>query len=89
MLVTLTAATKTFNLAGLQNSLIVIPDKTIRARFDAYLKKIRITPSNPMGYIAVEATYRGGAAWAKECRRQIYENFELLPVQRRRCPPFR
>lgn len=78
MLVTLTAATKTFNLAGLQNSLIVIPDKTIRARFDAYLKKIRITPSNPMGYIAVEAAYRGGAAWAKECRRQIYENFELL-----------
>ena len=78
MLVTLTAASKTFNLAGLQNSLIVIPDKSIRARFDAYLKKIRITPSNPMGYIAVEAAYRGGAAWAKECRRQIRENFELL-----------
>lgn len=78
MLVTLTAASKTFNLAGLQNSLIVIPDKSIRARFDAYLKKIRITPSNPMGYIAAEAAYRGGAAWARECRRQIYENFELL-----------
>lgn len=55
MLVTLTAASKTFNLAGLQNSLIIIPDEKIRSRFDDYLTKIRITPSNPMGYIAVES----------------------------------
>ena len=78
MLVTLTAASKTFNLAGLQNSLVIIPDETIRARFDDYLKKIRITPSNPMGYIAVEAAYRGGAAWAEACRHQIFENYLLL-----------
>jgi len=78
MLVTLTAASKTFNLAGLQNSLVIIPDETIRARFDDYLKKIRITPSNPMGYIAVEAAYRGGAAWAAACRHQIFENYLLL-----------
>jgi len=78
MLVTLTAASKTFNLAGLQNSLIIIPDKKIRSRFDDYLTKIRITPSNPMGYIAVEAAYRGGAAWAAACRRQIFENYHLL-----------
>ena len=78
MLVTLTAATKTFNLAGLQNSLIVIPDREIRSRFDRYLKQIRITPSNPMGYIAVEAAYRGGAAWAEECRRLIYSNYFLM-----------
>lgn len=78
MLVTLTAASKTFNLAGLQNSLIIIPDKKIRSRFDDYLTKIRITPSNPMGYIAVEAAYRGGAAWAAACRRQIFENYHPL-----------
>ena len=35
-LVTLTAATKTFNLAGCQNSFVIIPDKEIREKFDRF-----------------------------------------------------
>lgn len=78
MVVTLTAASKTFNLAGLQNSLLVIPDAGVRERFDRFLQTIRIAPSNPMGYIAVEAAYRGGADWAKATRELFLDNYHLL-----------
>lgn len=78
MLVTLTAATKTFNLAGLQNSLLIIPDAAVRARYDEYVRNIRVTPSNPMGYTAVEAAYRGGHAWAAATRELFYANYTLL-----------
>lgn len=87
MVVTLTAASKTFNLAGLQNSLIVIPDAEIRRRFDDFVKHIHIAPSNPMGYIAVEAAYRGGADWARATRELFLENYQLLKdVLHRRAP---
>ena len=44
-------------------------------------------PSNAMGYIAAEAAWRGGAAWAAECRRTIYENYLLLrAVLEKRAP---
>ena len=87
MLATLTAPSKTFNLAGLQNSVLVLPDADIRARYDRYLQQIHVQPSNAMGYIAAEAAWRGGAAWAAECRRTIYENYLLLrAVLEKRAP---
>lgn len=39
ILVTLTAATKTFNLAGCQNSIVIIPNEKIRDMYDGYLEK--------------------------------------------------
>ena len=43
ILVTLTAATKTFNLAAVQNSIVIIPDKKIRTVWDKFTEGIRIT----------------------------------------------
>ena len=87
MLVTLTAPSKTFNLAGLQNSLLILPDADIRARYDRYLQQIHVPSSNAMGYIAAEAAYRGGADWTAEFRRTIYENYLLLrAVLEKRAP---
>lgn len=63
MMLTLTAGSKTFNLAGAQNSYVIIPDDAIRARFDDYVKRIRVTRGSMFGYIAVEAAYRGGEEW--------------------------
>ncbi len=63
MMLTITAGSKTFNLAGAQNSYVIIPDPAIRARFDDYVKGIRVTRGSMFGYIAVEAAYRGGEEW--------------------------
>lgn len=74
MLVTLTAATKTFNLAGCQNSFVILPDEQLRKRFDAFTAAIQVQEGNPFGYIAVESAYRGGQAWLDEVRSLIWEN---------------
>ena len=78
ILVTLTAATKTFNLAGCQNSFAIIPDPDIRRRFDGFVEGIRIHGGNPFGYVAVEAAYRGGRQWFEQVRDIIYGNCEYV-----------
>ena len=77
-LVTLTAATKTFNLAGCQNSFVIIPDQEIREKFDRFTKTIQIQSGNPFGYLAVESAYRNGLPWLEEVRKIIYDNYRYV-----------
>ena len=78
ILVTLTAATKTFNLAAVQNSIVIIPDKDIRALWDKFTEGIRITGGNSFGYVAVRAAYRGGRPWLDELLGVIEGNYRYL-----------
>ena len=78
IMVTLTAATKTFNLAGCQNSIVVIPNESLRKRYDDYLTRLRITGGNAFGYIAVQSAYEGGRAWLDEVLNIIEENYQLM-----------
>jgi len=74
ILVTLLAPSKTFNLAGLQNSAVVIPNPEIRARFNKFSKAIRIFYGNMLGYIAAEAAYKDGRPWLEAVKSIIAEN---------------
>jgi cystathionine beta-lyase len=60
--ITLIAPSKTFNLAGLQCSIAIIPNPALR---EAYIHARRglVTWVNVMGMIAAEAAYRGGDEW--------------------------
>lgn len=78
MVITLTAASKTFNLAGCQNAFVVLPDAKLRAAYDAFTKRIHIREGNPFGYIAVEAAYRGGKAWLEQVQEIIWGNYVYL-----------
>lgn len=78
IMVTLTAATKTFNLAGCQNSIVVIPNESLRKRYDDYLTRLRITGGNAFGYIAVQSAYEGGRKWLDEVLNIIEENYHLM-----------
>lgn len=78
IMVTLTAATKTFNLAGCQNSIVVIPNESLRKRYDDYLTRLRITGGNAIGYIAVQSAYEGGRKWLDEVLNIIEENYHLM-----------
>lgn len=75
MLVTLTAASKTFNLAALQNSFIVIPNAELRAKYDEFKEGIRLRQGNPFGYVAAEAAYRHGREWFENVKSIIYGNY--------------
>lgn len=66
ILVTLTAATKTFNLAACQNSILIMPDKQMRDKYDRYINRLRIKGGNAFGYIAVQTAYEKGRDWLEE-----------------------
>lgn len=78
ILVTLTSASKTFNLAGMQNAIVLLPDAEIREAFDAFAKRLHFTEGNAMAYVAVEAAYRGGRQWLEELLSTIRDNERYL-----------
>lgn len=78
ILVTVTAPSKTFNIAGCQNSMVIIPDEKIRNAYDEYQGKIRVGSGNPFGYIAAEAAYEGGRKWLDEVIEIIEGNYNFL-----------
>lgn len=78
MMIALTAPSKTFNLAGGQNSIIIIPDEGLRAKWDTYTEQIRVNSGNPFGYVAAQAAYAGGEEWYESILAQIKENYEYV-----------
>jgi len=78
MLVTLASNSKTFNLAGCQNSFLVIADEKIRAAFDCYTKKLAISDGNAFGYIAVKSAYVGGRQWLEQVIELVERNYQMM-----------
>ena len=77
-LVTMTAATKTFNLAGVQNSFVIIPSEEVRKRWDALTEPMHISNGNAFGYVAVASAYAGGREWLDGVLEIIRGNFEYM-----------
>ena len=62
-LVMMTAATKTFNIAGCHSGNVIIPDPDLRAKFGARMAALGLSP-NSFGLFMTEAAYSPeGAAW--------------------------
>jgi len=78
MLITLTAATKTFNLASVQNGILIIPDEKLRQMYDDYMVHLRITIGNAFGYISVQNAYQYGRPWLEELLEVIESNYNYL-----------
>lgn len=78
ILVTVTAATKTFNLASCQNSFVIIPNKNLRDSFDNFIKTIHVGAGNAFGYIAVQSAYENGRGWLEAALKQIRENYAYM-----------
>lgn len=71
-IVTCMVPSKTFNIAGLQFSTIVIPDPELRAAW----KKTHTEGENPFSLTAAQAAYSdGGYAWLMALREYIDGNF--------------
>jgi cystathionine beta-lyase len=58
-----TAPSKTFNLAGLATSNIIIPDEGLRSRFDRANEGVGAKTFNLFGSVACEAAYAHGESW--------------------------
>jgi cystathionine beta-lyase len=73
-----TAPSKTFNLAGLATSNIIIPNKKLRTQYAGYLQKRGIHGGNLYGFIAGEAAYRTGGQWLAELLVYLEENAKFV-----------
>lgn len=74
-LIMMTAASKTFNLAGLKNSFVVIPSQERRNAYLEQVKRLQVDTGCLFGYTAVEAAYREGEPWLEDLLGVIRENF--------------
>ena len=77
-MVAITAPSKTFNLAGGQNSFMIIADENLRARWDDFAKRVRLMTGNAFGFVAAEAAYKGGQDWLDKVKKQIVDNDQYL-----------
>jgi cystathionine beta-lyase len=75
--ITFIAPSKTFNLAGLQASVAIIPDAELRQRFQAARQGL-VPWVNLMGLIALQAAYRDGQAWLDQLLVYLEANRDFL-----------
>jgi cysteine-S-conjugate beta-lyase len=68
---------KNFNLAGLEISTIIIPNKKIRNEFMQMRSGI-LPGSNLFGYLALEAAYRSGDEWLEQVLKYLQENLDFM-----------
>ncbi len=72
------APSKTFNIAGLQTSMAVIPNPRLRSRFEAEAGKLGLTNPNVFGMQAAEAAWREGGPWLDELLVYLDANRRLV-----------
>lgn len=77
-LITVSAASKTFNLAGLLHNHIVICDEKLRKKYDAYAKTVNQSEVNVMGVIATQAAYTYGEEWLENLLEIIRTNYRYI-----------
>jgi cystathionine beta-lyase len=76
--ITCVAPTKTFNIAGLQTSAIVIQNPEIRARVDREINTDEVAEPNSFAIQAAEAAFDEGEEWLEELRIYLDGNRKML-----------
>ena len=76
--VTCTAGSKTFNLAGLECSNIIISNDRLYDQFKATAGNLWVDKSNMFGLIATQAGYMHGRQWLEQLLDYLKGNFDFL-----------
>ena len=75
--ITCMAPTKTFNLAGLQSSFVVIPNPSYYEILNNAFSKLDITRNNAFSLVATEAAYNYGEDWLNDLLNYIEDNVDF------------
>lgn len=76
--ITATSPAKTFNLAGLQISNIIIPDSKLRHAFKKEIAKAGYSQLNTIGIVACQAAYTYGEEWYEAVKKYLKENLDFV-----------
>ncbi len=75
---TLHAPSKTFNIAGLNTSYLIIPNAKLREAYSTEHKKAGLDSGNPFGIVALEAVYDGGEEWLEALKVHLVKNSKYI-----------
>ena len=76
--ITCTAPSKSFNLAGLQGSNIIIKNPDLKDRFILQQEKRSFHSLNTIAYEATILAYNKGENWLEEFKLLIHKNYQIL-----------
>ena len=76
--ITCTSPSKTFNLAGLRTSCIIIPNGNLRSGFEKVLQANGLFGVDAFGAVAFQAAYDHGEEWLAQLLEYIGGNLEYL-----------
>lgn len=77
-IVVFTSVSKSFGLAGLKTSNVIIKDLELAEEYRAYLKLHHVGYGNLFGLTGVKASYNKGEKWLDAQNKFLTKNFELL-----------
>ena len=77
-LIVCTSCSKTFNVAGLETSNLIIPGKTLREKYQAYLYSRYLFCPNTLGLEAAKTACTLGDGWVDEEQAFLTRNAELV-----------
>lgn len=73
-----TAPSKTFNVAGLKTSNIIIANPALREGMQEAIARNGLYGKNAFGLVAAEAAYRYGDRWLDAVNAYVYENYKYM-----------
>jgi cystathionine beta-lyase len=76
--VTCMSPSKTFNLAGLSTSYLVIPDPELKKKYDTVLEQVHVGAGNILGFVTLEAAYNEGEEWLGQLMAYLHDNLMFL-----------
>ena len=76
--VTLMAASKTFNIAGLKSSYHIIQNEALRKQYSEYLTRSELDTAHLFATTAVAVAYNEGDEWLVQMLQYVEENIALL-----------
>jgi len=72
------APSKTFNIAGLKSSSIIIKNKKLRDKFKQFLMKLHLYSTNIFAIEATIAAYNHGEEWLDSLIKYLIKNIEII-----------
>ncbi|MPQ47564.1 putative C-S lyase [Marinifilum sp. N1E240] len=76
--ITCIAPSKTFNVAGLASSVIIIPNQKLKKQYEKLLSAMHLDSGNLFGHIAMQAGYENGKEWLEQLMDYLESNVNFV-----------
>ncbi len=77
-IVVCTSEAKTFNLCGITDSMVIIPNEDLKKSVSNTFKKYNLGRTNALTRVALESAYNNGQPWLKEIINVIEKNIKSI-----------